>query len=355
MGAIRNAGLTSIRLVGALLLVIVLSAGLIAPDRASAATTFAAGDPVVTTDEVNVRTRAGTSAPVRAVAAAGQPFTIGQIKAKKANGLTWYRVSTATRVNYGWIASDFLALDFPFEEGDCATVFDGSLNLRSKAGTGGLVVTVLADGAGVTVLANDPVKANGYLWYRVRAFSGDETGETGWVASQFLQLQNCGSTDEPVIEIGATVRVVDGPLNARVEPDTSADIVRVLQTETIGWIIDGPTTADGYTWFEFRNLGGLNGWIVADFIEADPDIVICDGMAPCSSLKDGDSLVVTTDALNVRTAAGLDGEIIDTAAFGATGTVVDGDFDFVDGQYWVKVSIPNVGTGWVSLEFVEEA
>jgi len=49
---------------------------------------------------------------------AGQPFTIGQIKAKKADGYTWYRVSTATRVNYGWIASDFLALNFPFDQGD---------------------------------------------------------------------------------------------------------------------------------------------------------------------------------------------------------------------------------------------
>ena len=348
MGAVRGATSTAVRWAGVLLLVVVLVTGLMAPGQASAATTFAAGDPVVTTDSVNVRTKPGTSAPIRAVAVAGQPFTIGTIGAKRANGLTWYRVSTATRVNYGWIASTYLALDDPFDEGDFAVVVDGSLNLRSKAGTGASVVAVLADGAGVSVLGDAPVKANGFLWYRV--VSG---GKTGWVASRFLLLQNGGDFDDDVA-IGATVRVVDGPLNAREAPDTSAAIVRVLQTGAIGWIVDGPVTADGYTWYEFRNLGGLNGWIVVDFIEADPEIVICDGMAPCSTLTNGDSLVVTTDALNVRTSPGFDGKIIDTAAFGATGTVVDGDFEIEDDEYWVKVSIPNVGTGWVALRYVEE-
>ena len=349
MGAFRNPGLTSIRIVGVLLVMIALSAGLLTADRVSAAATFAAGDPVVTTSSVNVRTRAGTSAPIRAVAAAGQPFTIGQIKAKRANGLTWYRVSTATRVNYGWIASDFLALDYPFEEGDFAVVIDGSLNLRSKAGTGSSVVAVLADGAGVSVLGDDPVKANGFLWYRVAA-----TGKTGWVASQFLLLQNGGNFDDD-IAIGTTVRVVDGPLNGREYPDASADIVRVLPTGAGGFIVDGPVTADGYTWFEFRNLGGPNAWIVADFIVADPNAGGCDGQGPCSTLAVGDPFTVNTDALNVRSTAGLDGDIIDVAVFAAVGTRVAGDFQSVDSLIWVKVTVPNVGTGWVVLDYVTES
>lgn len=344
MDAVRNAGLTSIRLAGALLLVIVLAAGLMAPERAAAATTFDPGDPVVTTDTVNVRTRAGTSAPIRAVAAAGQPFTIGQIKAKRANGLTWYRVSTATRVNYGWIASDFLAYDEPFDEGDCATVVDGSLNLRSRAGTSASVVTVLADGTGVEILGNEPVKANGYLWYRVSSASS-----TGWVASQFLQLRNCGSTDEPVIEVGATVRVFDGPLNAREDADLSADIVRVLPDEAVGVITDGPVNADGFVWWEFENSGGSGEWVVDDLIVADPDLT-GEGI----DLAQGDSFTVNTDALNVRATAGLDGTIIDVAAFGAIGTRVVGTLQVVDGLSWVRVSIPNVGTGWVVLDYVTE-
>lgn len=352
MGTVRNVGSSSIRLAGALLLIVVLAGGLMAPGRASAATTFAAGDPVVATDTVNVRTKPDTSAPVRAVAQVGQPFTIGQIGARKADGYTWYRVSTATRVNYGWIASDFLELDVPFEEGDCATVFDGPLNLRSKAGTSGSVVTVLADGAGVRVLADDSVKTNGYLWYRVREFSGDETGETGWVASRFLQLQNCGSTDEPVIEVGATVRVFDGPLNAREEPDISADIVRVLPDEAVGEVVDGPVNADGYVWWEFRNVGGLNGWVVDDFIVADPDVDLGEG--PDVDLAVGDDFTVNTDALNVREEAGLGADVIDVAAFGAVGTRVTGVVKEVDSLSWIRVTIPNVGTGWVVVDYIEE-
>jgi hypothetical protein len=98
-------------------------------------------------------------------------------------------------------------------------------------------VDVLADGTGVRVLANAPVNANGYLWYRVSS-----SDSTGWVASQFLQLQNCGSTDEPVITVGATVRVVDGPLNAREDADLSADVLQVLATGSIGEITAVPST-----------------------------------------------------------------------------------------------------------------
>ena len=348
MDAARNAGLTSIRLAGALLLVIALAMGTMAPDRASAAT-FSAGDPVVTTEAVNVRTEADTSASVRAIAQAGERFSIGQIKAQKADGYTWYRVSTATRVNYGWIASDFLELDYPFDEGDCATVADGPLNLRSQAGTGGPVVTVLSNGAGVRVLANDPVNANGYLWYRVTA-----PDSTGWAASQFLQLQNCGSTDEPVIAVGATVRVFDGPLNAREDADLSADVLQVLADESIGEITDGPVIADGYTWWEFRNFGVVDAWVVDDFIVADPDVDLCEGQGPCVDLEIGDQFEVTTDALNVRTTAGLDGDIVDVAAFGATGERLVGNPEVVDGFTWVKVSIPNVGTGWVVLDYLAE-
>jgi len=205
----------------------------------------------------------------------------------------------------------------------------------------------------VTVLANDPVKANGYLWYRVRAFSGDETGETGWVASQFLQLQNCGSTDEPVIAVDATVRVFDGPLNARVEPDLSADISRVLADEEVGVITDGPVTADGFVWWEFANTGGVDEWVVSDFIVADPDAL--PGEDPGNALGVGDDLTVNTDALNVRSTAGLDGDIIDVAAFGAVGSRVTGALQTVDGLDWIKVRIPNVGTGWVVLDFVTES
>lgn len=353
MGAIRNAGLTSIRLAGALLLVIVLSAGLIAPDRASAATTFAAGDPVVTTDEVNVRTRAGTSAPVRAVAAIGQPFTIGQIKARRANGLTWYRVSTATRVNYGWIASDFLALDLPFDGGGCAVVIDGSLNLRESAGTGSRVLDVLADGTGVSVDDRDPVRANGFLWYRIVSLEIGGTRTTGWVASQFLEATECDDLETDVITVDATVRVFDGPLNARDEPDLSADISRVLADQEVGVITDGPVSADGYVWWEFANTGGVDEWIVSDFIVADPDAL--PGESPSTALDVGDDFTVNTDALNVRETAGLSGDVIDTAAFGATGTRVIGTLQVVDGLDWIRVNIPGVGTGWVVLDFVTES
>lgn len=346
MGAVRNVGLTSIRLAGALLLVIVLSAGLIAPDRVAAANTFAPGDPVVTTDTVNVRTRADTSADIRAVASAGQPFTVGLIRARTADGFTWYRVSTATRVNYGWIASDFLEIDLPVEEGDCAVVTDGPLNLRSAAGTSRSVVTVLADGTDLTVLTEAPVRVDGFLWHRVT----DQEAE-GWVATQFIEVSfECGSTDQPVIQVGQPIRVFDGPLNAREDADLSADIDFVLADEAVATVTDGPVDADGFVWWEVETAGGSTGWVVDDFVVADGDLT-----GELIDLGQGDTFTVNTDALNVRSTAGLDGDIIDVAAFGATGTRVVGTLQTVDDLDWIRVSIPNVGTGWVVLGFVTES
>jgi hypothetical protein len=57
--------------------------------------------------------------------------------------------------------------------------------------------------------------------------------------------------------------------------------------------------------------------VAADFIVADPDVVLCEGQGPCVDLEIGDLFEVNTDALNVRETAGLDGDIVDVATFGA--------------------------------------
>lgn len=70
-----------------------------------------------------------------------------------------------------------------FAVGDIVTCNDGDVNMRSQPSTTGDVVVKLAQGTELTILDGTSVEGDGYTWWNVQVNS---TGETGWVASQFL-------------------------------------------------------------------------------------------------------------------------------------------------------------------------
>ncbi len=74
----------------------------------------------------------------------------------------------------------------------CRGVVEGTggngLMLRDSPGGG--EVDILAEGALLTVLEDEPVEANGVVWRRVRAVGGDE----GWVSDAFITVRApCGA------------------------------------------------------------------------------------------------------------------------------------------------------------------
>src|SRR5690606_33892095 len=77
--------------------------------------------------------------------------------------------------------SDTVSAAATFPAGSRVIVFDGPLNLRASAGTGGAVVEVLPQNAVLTVLSG-PTSANGYNWYQVET----DLGVTGYVADAFI-------------------------------------------------------------------------------------------------------------------------------------------------------------------------
>lgn len=64
---------------------------------------------------------------------------------------------------------------------------------------------------------------------------------------------------------GDTVLVTDA-LNVRQGSGTSYNIVTTLQPETTATVIDGPRSADGYTWFDIKGSFGT-GWVAADWLQ----------------------------------------------------------------------------------------
>ena len=69
----------------------------------------------------------------------------------------------------------------------CRAIIEGTsgngLTLRTEPG--GDEITVLPDGSVLTVLEDEPVEVNGFIWRKVRVVGGDE----GWVAEQFLTIR----------------------------------------------------------------------------------------------------------------------------------------------------------------------
>jgi uncharacterized protein YgiM (DUF1202 family) len=94
---------------------------------------------------------------------------------------------------------------------------------------------------------------------------------------------------------GQTVVVADGPLNVRSGAGTGYTVVEVLAAGDYLTIEDGPWSSDGYQWYLATVDGsGTVGYVAGVFLSA-----VAGG-----AFSIGDTVYVTSDALNVRSGPG---------------------------------------------------
>ncbi len=231
---------------------------------------FGVGNVVsVNTDSLNLRSAPGTSAGVIATMPFGTRGTVAG-GPQSANGYAWYQLSTA--YGTGWSAGSFLILaDSPpppppppppsggFAVGDTASVNTDSLNLRSGPGLGQGVIARMPFGTQLSI-TQAGVAADGYTWYGV---SSTQYG-SGWCAGELLAPAGSGNTG---IQVGDTVQVIDGSLNVRAAPSTSAAIQNVMPDGTRLSVVGGPAQADGYTWYQVSSASYGTGWSAASFLQ----------------------------------------------------------------------------------------
>lgn len=216
----------------------------------------------------NVRSAPGTGSSVVTFVANG---TEGEILGgpTNASGYRWFNVAIAGVT--GYIADVVIAPgsgggepDPPSPEypiGARVEVFDGPLNLRDAPS--GSVITSYPAGTLATT-TGDPVSSGGRVWYPVDV----DDSNSGWFAALYIRVADDDGSGEPT---GDSVRVVDGPLNLRAEPTTSASIVATLSTgTTAAWVNtdDRSFFADGYGWVQIQLFDGTgtSGWVAEDFI-----------------------------------------------------------------------------------------
>jgi N-acetylmuramoyl-L-alanine amidase len=235
------------------------SLGAAAQDDVAAAG-FGAGQTAVVVDgPLNLRTGAGTGYSVIEQLATGAYVDIlsGPISA---DGYAWYQVNVQLTANTGYVAGAYLGSvsGGSFAIGDTVYVDTDVLNVRSGPGTGYAVIDSLSTGDQGEVI-DGPVNADGYTWYEVNYSFG---GYSGWVAGEFLSYAGGGG-----IGIGDNVTVTTDHLNVRSGPGTGYAVIDSLNTGDRGVVLDGPTSANGYTWYEINySFGGYSGWVAGEYL-----------------------------------------------------------------------------------------
>jgi N-acetylmuramoyl-L-alanine amidase len=233
----------------------------VSPDTAPVGR-FAVGDSVaVAVDGGNLRNGPGLDFSVAFELPLGTPGLV-IVGPHVVDGYVWYQLDTPTDI--GWMADSILA---PADElsppagtpiiGDTVVVATDWLRLREGPGTSYSVAAVLPEGTTGTVI-DGPRAADGHTWCRLETESG-----TGWGAAEFLALDGDATG---TLRVGGMAVVATDALRVRSEPTTDGDILEVILDGTTLDIVDGPITADGYTWWKVANPQIGSGWCVSIYL-----------------------------------------------------------------------------------------
>jgi len=156
---------------------------------------------------------------------------------------------------------------------------------------------------------------------------------------------------------GKTARVsASGGINMRDKPTSAAKLVSRLNPNTAVSIKDGPTNAEGYTWWLVDDGAGNVGW-VADGAKDDPwlspekgsNAATTGGKLVNRAVRLGDRVQVTTEEgkmLTLREAAGTNSAPVARALFGTLFTVRSGPVR-QDGYLWWELEGEQV-KGWAA-------
>ncbi|MFT7826720.1 N-acetylmuramoyl-L-alanine amidase, partial [Priestia megaterium] len=199
-----------------------------------------------------------------------------------------------------------------------AVVNASSLNVRSSASTSASVVTNLPRNSKVTV-----VKESG-SWSQIKTASG----QTGWVASQYLQAGSASSA--PAKDSGSTTSksavVNASSLNVRSSASTSASMVTNLPRNSKVTVVK-----ESGSWSQIKTASGQTGWVASQYLKADSG----------QSSQSAQSIQITK-ASNLRSQPSLSAGIIRVAKAGERFKKIG------EANDWVQIQYSGSQTAWVS-------
>jgi uncharacterized protein YgiM (DUF1202 family) len=165
-------------------------------------------------------------------------------------------------------------------------------------------------------------------------------GGAGVVSTSTGLVQLAAAQNNAGFAAGQAVVVTADQLNVRSDAAVDAEIVTTLQNGTWATIVDGPVAGGDYDWYEIA-YDDYDGWVAADFLT---------DAASTAPLESGDTVIVNTEALNLRSAAGSTSDVVEILDASTEGQVVSGP-ETADDMPWYEVDFDGV-QGWVSRTYL---
>lgn len=309
----------------------------------------------VGTDLLNVREEPSLAATILETLVMGEEVEIDASQRKAADGVNWIYVTVVASGTQGWVDFGYLTegLETPEAEGTpeapaeetigAAATATGTrwvsvadANLRSGAGLTFDVITTLPIGQEVEI-TGEGTAADGYTWYPVTVSTVN-----GWLADiVFTDVPPAN----PDFAQGTAVTVTTDVLNLRDEAGIASEILGTYPYGTAATIVSPtPIAADDIVWHQVEiDEDGAIGWFAEEYIGASGT-----GGATSSTVQISDGPV------NLRSAPGLAGEVLDTVPSGVQATLILPDFTAADGFQWISVKLADQSgrEGWIASEFV---
>ncbi|MFP9190096.1 N-acetylmuramoyl-L-alanine amidase [Natrialbaceae archaeon A-CW1-1] len=131
-------------------------------------------------------------------------------------------------------------------------------------------------------------------------------------------------------------------LNAREQPGTDSPIVATMPEGSAGRVVNGPESADGYTWWGLHfHAENVWAWCAEPWLEACP--TFCHG-----------TYVESTGDLNVRSGPSVNDTVRSTVPEGTRGVVTQGPQN-ADGYQWWYVEWNDGSEGWSVVDYLQTA
>lgn len=277
-------------------------------------TKFSVGDRVqVTSGTLNVRSTPSTSGTLLGSQAVG---VLGTVVGgpTSANGYTWWNINYDSGAD-GWSVEDNLtktttptptptpaptatlsANPPSITSGGSATLTWSSTNATSCTGTG-----FSASGASGSASVSPTATAT----YSVTCTGA---GGTSPLASATVTVSTVVTPPSTKFSIGDRVQVTGGRLNVRSAPSTSAKRLGRQSVGAMGTVLGGPTSANGYIWWNVNYDSGADGWSVEDNLTKvtiqPPAIPTASLSASPTSITSGGSATLSWSSTNAASCTG---------------------------------------------------
>ena len=165
-------------------------------------------------------------------------------------------------------------------------------------------------------------------------------GGAGVVSTQTGLVQVASAQESAAFAAGQAVVINADSLNVRADASVDAEIVTTLLNGTWATVADGPVTGGDYDWYQIE-YDDFSGWVAADYLV---------DAASADALASGSTVIVNTAALNLRSAAGSESDIVEILDGSVEGQVVSGP-EAADDMDWYEVDFDGA-VGWVSRSYL---